>query len=79
MSAGTHAYISCDHMDMAAPPGRRGCPARIEEGWTKAEVRRIARKRGWLTGVHADGTPGTRYFRGMWDYCPEHKPAPKEG
>ena len=79
MSAGTHAYINCDHLDKSAPPGRRGCAERIEEGQTRAEVRRIAKARGWLTGVHMDGSPGTRDFRGLWDYCPAHKPAPREG
>lgn len=78
MSAGTYAYVSCDHHDRDAPAGLRLCYARIEEGSTKAEARRAARKAGWLTAVHHDGTPGTRRLPGLWDFCAEHKPG-KEG
>ena len=80
MSAGTHAYIACDYRNPDAPAGQqRMCPERIDEGQTRAEVRRIAKSRGWLTVVHMDGRPGTRDWRGLWDYCPAHHPAPKEG
>jgi len=74
MSAGLSAYVTCDHLDRSAPVGHKMCPERIDEGETKAEVRRVARQRGWLTGVHSDGSRGTRQLPGRWDYCPGHKP-----
>ena len=70
MSAGTHAYVSCDHLDMDAPVGRRGCRERVDEGWTKTEARRAAKRLGWTVGVHANGTKRG----GDFDYCPAHKP-----
>lgn len=76
MSAGTYAYVSCDGRDSDAAPGRRLCPERIEEGRTEAQARKIARERGWLTCVHADGSKPIRGIGlGLFDYCPAHKPS----
>ena len=71
MSAGTRAYVDCDHLDMDAPAGQRVCPERVNEGWTKVEARRAAKKLGWTVGVHARSTRRG----GDFDYCPAHKPA----
>jgi hypothetical protein len=70
VSAGTHAYVSCDHLDMDAPPGHRACKERIDQGWTKTEARRAAKRLGWIVGVHASSTKRG----GDFDYCPDHKP-----
>lgn len=76
MTAVVHAYVSCDHADQT-PAGPQRCPGRID-GETKAGARRIARQRGWLTGVHHDGTKPVRGFGpAIFDFCPDHKPAPK--
>jgi hypothetical protein len=76
MTASTHAYVSCDHHDGSKPKGDPGrwCEARINEGATKAEARKIARRRGWLTGVHSDGTKPSRPSWGHFDFCPLHHP-----
>lgn len=79
MTAGTHAYVACNGWDSTELGGKRYCTERIEEGSTKAEARRIARRRGWLTGVHSGGQPSTRKLPGWFDFCPAHKPAPAEG
>jgi hypothetical protein len=74
VTAGTSAYVWCDYLDMTAPPGRRVCPGRIEEGQTRAEARRAAKKLGWAVAVHVRSTKRG----GDFDYCPDHKPADPE-
>ena len=80
MSAYTNAVVRCN-----APKG--ACQASVESGdhdgswvtlWTKAEARAEARKRGWLVRVHHDGIPDPR---GLFDFCPDHRPdrKPQEG
>lgn len=79
MTAVSSAYVSCDYRDRTATYGSPGCAERID-GETKAAARRIARQRGWLTGVHHDGTKPLRGFSpAIFDFCPTHKPVPKEG
>lgn len=73
MTAVAYAYVTCDHS-----PGGQQCPERIG-GQTKAAVRRTASQRGWLTGVHHDGTKPRLGGPAVFDFCPSHKPAPKEG
>lgn len=71
MSAGTHAYVSCNGHD----GNHRYCTERIDEGATKAEARRVARSRGWLTSVYSNGTkPYKGGPLGLFDFCPAHKP-----
>lgn len=77
MTATPHTYfkLACD-----AP----SCDAVYASGWgvTRAQARKILRKRGWTTGVKTDryGSMQHHALSRSLDYCPDHKPeeAPDE-
>jgi hypothetical protein len=68
VSAYTRARVDCDYFNRDAPTGQKLCYEQVEEGWTKVEARRAAKKLGWLTGVRPD-----RSGHGSSDFCPKHK------
>lgn len=63
MSVYLHAMVRCDF--------KRGCPHRIEHGFTKREVRAAARQQGWTYVRSPLGRPFDT------DFCPDHKPEPE--
>jgi hypothetical protein len=85
MTADTAVKLRCDGRDASKPAGDQMCREQVADGsygertpglpastyiWTKTDARREARKLGWATGVHHDGSRG-----GQFDYCPDCKPA----
>jgi len=75
VSTSLHAMVRCDYWNPDAPAGERGCHGTVEEGFTKAAVRKAAKTLGWTVNVRSErqrrlGIDGK-------DFCPSHKPEPE--
>ena len=80
MSAGVRAHVDCDYFDKDAPPGQRICKEQVDDGRTRTEARRAAKKLGWTVNVHAGSTRAYSLRGGSgFDYCPAHKPGGTPG
>jgi len=68
--------VRCDYWNPDAPLGERGCHEIVEEGITRAQVRKAAKAAGWTVNVRSERQRRLR-LDGK-DYCANHKPEPEE-